>query len=327
MSGFTLTIPISRQCPLDGLVLYEPIDANLLDKCINSDLLKETYKETKRDFYPNEKIHLEKYAANVSRNLARVEYTRKDNFGIGRVNPVGLLGLHSLSRRTRHTLVKNTMTDVDIENAHNVILVQILQNNNYPKSYVNLQHYCDHREEWRTEIQTAFHLNDNEHVKSTDPQKKATPKEIAKDLILRILYGGGITKWKEAWNITQGSLPSKVIELEKEIASIHSYICDNNPALFDLCKQNNLAKGKDYNHQGTTCSWFLQDKECQILECVYQYCVENGYIGDDICALCNDGIMLETKHYDAKLLDELQLTVKEQLGFHLRFVEKQLNED
>ena len=47
MEGLALTIPIARNCPIDGLVLYEPVDANLLDKCIHSDLLKVNYTDSK----------------------------------------------------------------------------------------------------------------------------------------------------------------------------------------------------------------------------------------------------------------------------------------
>ena len=97
MEGLALTIPIARNCLLDGLVLYEPVDANLLDKCIHSDLLKVNYTATK--WFSCEKQQLEKYALNISRNLARVEYKRTEGFALGRVNPVGSIGLHSLTRK------------------------------------------------------------------------------------------------------------------------------------------------------------------------------------------------------------------------------------
>ena len=57
MEGLSVTIPIARNCPLDGLVLYEPVDANLLDKCTHSDLLKVNYTDTK--WFSCEKQQLE----------------------------------------------------------------------------------------------------------------------------------------------------------------------------------------------------------------------------------------------------------------------------
>ena len=121
------TTPLSRASIFDGIVLYEPVDAALLNKCINCDLLVEKYDDPK--WFHNEKTHLEKYAANISRNLARVEYSRTGGYNIGRFNPSGSLGLHSIRKQTRHTLVNGLMRDVDIENAHNILLSQILAHN------------------------------------------------------------------------------------------------------------------------------------------------------------------------------------------------------
>ena len=208
----------------------------MLDKCIHSDLLKVNYTDSK--WFNCEKQQLEKYALNISRNLARVEYKRTEGFAIGRVNPVGSIGLHSLTRKTRHTLVKKRMTDVDIENAHNIFLVQILQHNQYQGSFIGLMDYCDNRDTWRKMITDAYDLKNNETVRN----KKANPKEISKDLIFRVLYEGSVAKWKKAWSITQGTLPTK------ELKAIHTYICEMNPELFAFCKQNNIAKCKNYNH-------------------------------------------------------------------------------
>ena len=136
MEGLSLKIPIKRKCSLDGLILHEPVDINLLNKCINSDLLVTSYNDDK--WFKNEKQQLNKYAKNITRNLAQVEYRRKDGFEIGRVNPVGSLGLHSITRRTRSTLVNGLMRDVDIVNCHFVLLQQVLVHNNYNGSYKNV---------------------------------------------------------------------------------------------------------------------------------------------------------------------------------------------
>ena len=130
------------------------------------------------------------------------------------------------------------MTDVDIENAHNIFHVQILQHNQYQGSFIGLMDYCDNRDTWRKMITDAYDLKNNETVRN----KKANPKEISKDLIIRVLYEGSVAKWKKAWSITQGTLPTK------ELKAIHTYICEMNPELFAFCKQNNIAKCKNYNH-------------------------------------------------------------------------------
>ena len=45
--AFAKTIPLNRPSIFDGIVLYEPVNATLLDKCINSDLLVTNYNDPK----------------------------------------------------------------------------------------------------------------------------------------------------------------------------------------------------------------------------------------------------------------------------------------
>ena len=219
--GLLATCELERYNPLEGLVLYEPIDANLLQKCIESDLLKTNYRDDK--WFANEKTQLENYLLNVERNVARVEYRRVEGFKIGRVLPVRSRGLHSLSRRTRHTLVKGVMRDVDIENAHVIMFLQILKANTYQHDLSNLEDYCSNRESWREAIKIAFKLDENKYVKTENDKEKATPKEIAKDLIIRIMYGGSLSKWKKDWEIKEGETPTKVVNLIKDIKKIENH--------------------------------------------------------------------------------------------------------
>ena len=79
MPCLDLATTFPRQSPLNGLTLREPIDENLLDKCIHSYLLKTNYKDDK--WFKNEKIQLENYKEIIERDYANVEYNFKDNYG------------------------------------------------------------------------------------------------------------------------------------------------------------------------------------------------------------------------------------------------------
>jgi len=326
MSGLNLHIEIERDCVLDGLVLYEPIDENLLDKCINCDLLKTGY--TDKKWFENEKQQLENYKRKISRNLARVEYRRKEGYKIGRVNPVGSLGLHSLTRETRHTLVNGRMRDIDIECCHPVLLLQVLIHNNYKGSIKYIKDVVENRNKWTDIIAESYKLFDHSDVKKepTHERKLQIVKKLSKTLIIRICYGGSVSEWKKDNFIKEGSMPECVKNLVEEVKGIFAFICDSNQDLYKLCKQKNIEKGKDYNHEGTTTSWFLQDKECLILETIYTYCCDNNLITDDICALCNDGIMIQEENYTPDLLQKFESHVLEQTGFKVRFTEKSLDE-
>lgn len=329
MTALAKTIPLTRDSIFNGIVLYEPVDTALLNKVINSDLLLENYQDqARKQYYENEKTHLLNYQRNIKKNLARVEYKRTNGWGIGRFNPVGSLGLHTIHRQTRHTIANGLLRDIDIENAHNRFLQQILTHNDFKGEYDMLIDHNENREKWREEIITAYNLENNKFAKlPTEDKNYKKPKELAKNLIIRILYGGGLKKWKTAFEIPEDiPTPKKVAKLISQVYAIQKWVCYHNPELFTKCKANNIKKGKDYNHEGTTTSWFLQEKECLVLEEMYKYMVNNSYIKDDICALCNDGIMIQDKYYKPELLDELQVHIQQSTGFVLKLEEKPLTE-
>ena len=329
MTALAKTIPLTRDSIFNGIVLYEPVDTALLNKVINSDLLLENYSDqARKQYYENEKTHLLNYQRNITKNLARVEYKRTNGFEIGRFNPVRSLGLHTIHRQTRHTIANGLLRDIDIENAHNRFLQQILTHNDFKGEYDMLIDHNENREKWREEIITAYNLENNKFAKlPTEDKRYKKPKELAKNLIIRILYGGGLKKWKTAFEIPEDiPTPKKVAKLISQVYAIQKWVCYHNPELFTKCKANNIKKGKDYNHEGTTTSWFLQEKECLVLEEMYKYMVNNSYIKDDICALCNDGIMIQDKYYKPELLDELQVHIQQSTGFVLKLEEKPLTE-
>ena len=329
MTALAKTIPLTRESVFDGIVLYEPIDTALLNKVINSDLLLENYQDqARKQYFENEKTHLLNYQRNIKKNLARVEYKRTNGWGIGRYNPVGSLGLHTIHRQTRHTIANGLLRDIDIENCHNRLLEQTLTHNDFKGEYDMLIDHNENREKWREEIITAYNLENNKFAKlPTEDKRYKKPKELAKNLIIRILYGGGLKKWKTAWEIPEDiPTPKKVAKLISQVSAIQKWICYHNPELFKKCKANNIKKKKDYNHEGTTASWFLQEKECLVLEEMYWYMVDNGYIQNDICVLCNDGIMIQDKYYKPTLLDELQVHIQQTTGFVLKLEEKPLSE-
>ena len=117
---------------LNGMVMYEPINRPLLEKLINSDLLKLTVKNP-FVYYQNEKKHLEAYRDIINpAGYAVVTYNKSSNNPYGRCDPAGSLGLHSIRREIRHTLTEQLYIDIDIENAHPQLLLQICRANTIP---------------------------------------------------------------------------------------------------------------------------------------------------------------------------------------------------
>ncbi len=300
----------SVESKLDKLTLYEPVDVKILDKLINSDLLKVEFHNPLCKGYENEKQLLLSYKKLIKKGKAEVKYNKAKGIKYGRVNPHKALGLFSIRREIRHTLAKGTFIDIDIENCHPVILLQICEANDIETKY--LKKYVNKRQRYLDEVMENYKVSRDE----------------AKRLFIRLLYFGKFNSWI---NSCEHTTQKKEIEelpfiqnFALELNQIGTKILEANP---DLRKEVEKRKDNNYNLIGSVVSYFLQEYENRILEAVYLYCDENGYIKNNVAVLCADGLMIEEKYYKESLLNELVELVDKQFEFKVKFTTKEFNQD
>ena len=332
-----LTISPSNNS-LDGITLYEPVDVNILEKLINSTLLKDNFNNPfSGRFFSTEKQQLLKYKSLIKDGKAVINYNRSKN-PYGRSNPDNALGLYSIRREIRHTLAKKRFTDIDIENAHVVFLFQILRANKdtITISYKTLEDYVLNRQKYFDLIMDVYGCS----------------RDTAKNLFLILLFGGGFNAWIKK-NTTPDektgivNLDIKLVKkkyvkngeiqpieevkvFKKEVDVITKLISEKNIDLCNEVKRIKKEQGKEegtYNFHGSVCSFFLQEVEIRVLEIMFMHCVNNKYIKNDICVLCADGLMIETKYFDMKILNEFNTIVKEKTGLDLNFTTKEMKQD
>ena len=316
---------ICKKSHLDGITCKEPIDMNILNKLISSDLLRENFHNPFAEYNnSNELEQLTKYKALIDKEgYANVKYNKVKGLDYGRVNPFGALGLFSIRREIRQTLSKNKLVDIDIENAHPVMLLQICEQNNIEHTY--LKKYVNFRPKYLEQLQKAY-------LASIDDKNKL--KDVSKNLFIRLLYLGKIDGWFKDNNIEfkdtkeYHSTNKFIFGFEKEMEEIAQKICDKNPLLVELVKKRKDDQNKKkYNLNGAVMSYFLQEYECQILECMYHYCVKHKYIVNNVCVLCADGFMILKDNFKQELLNELEQEVFNQTGFKIKLTQKEMTQD
>lgn len=328
---------------LDGITLYEPVDLSILDKLINSTLLKETFHNPIcKILYNNERTQLLKYRSLIENGRAKVQYFKYDNNPYGRSNPENGLGLFTIRREIRHTLAGDGFEDVDIDNCHPAILEQVMGANDQETTF--LSDYIKNRASWLKMVQDHYKIKDLPHVKANPNLLKDT----AKNLFIRILFSGGVWKWKRDNMIPHGiETPEKIKEFETEIKRLNKVIAEANPDLVEIirkvkiqqkkmdedgyCIQTKEEKEKNkpkilYNINGSVSSYFLQEKEITILSHIFIYCKQKEYIKNDNSVLCADGIMIEKHLYKPELLKQLNIVVKLKTGFDLNFSNKPMDQ-
>lgn len=147
------------------------------------------------------------YAEKVEEEGYRlVAYSPVDH-GKGRVYADGALSLQSFSKKIRNTLARGLYHDIDMVNAHPIILRGICEENVW--SCVKLEHYINHRERVLEEVVTHFECTRGD----------------AKVLMLSLMYGGTVSAWIDRGNFKKtGAYPQFIIEYTAELKTIANEI-------------------------------------------------------------------------------------------------------
>ena len=267
----------------------ETIDHAVVTRLIDSGLLS-----TGRDggwmdkaYNCSEKTHLIKLRKKIKNDVLTVIY-KTPKSGYGRVEPRGCLSLGSLRKEVRHTLCEGQdWKDIDITNAHPEILRQLCSKANIECKA--LEYYCNNREPCLKDVTKLFiegFTEDN--------------RDVAKVLYIRLMYGGTAETWlkdmkKEGIidsSISCEMIPSNVFELQKEVDKISMTIHKINPDMVEAIKRVRKKMGKEHNFNGSFLSYYMQEWERRMLQCIYTMMVNNKYIRGTDAVLCYDGIMI-----------------------------------
>lgn len=244
--------------------------------CKNEDERKQKFEMMKSFCYSNIKTRGE---------IKRVySYTQTTPLEIGGRLYCGN-SIQGLPKDLRGLLLQGISTDIDMKNAHPVILKYICQLNGI--ACPNLSWYVDHRDEVLTNFgsdgKTAFlkAVNDDKlNKKISDPFFKDFDKECKR--------------------------------IQKEVTSLECYkhIADSVPSV------------RTYNWLGSAINRILCVFENKILQKVISVCNSNQV---EICALMFDGLMMYGNHYEnEELLNSIMVSVNEEFtGLNMVFCYKE----
>ena len=288
---------------LSGLVCYETTDRNQLNNLLISDVLIKdlTYKQ----IHYTEFEQLVKYYGGLQEDgTIKVTYNRAM---YGRSNPSKAMGLYNIRRQIRQTLTKDIYIDIDIVNCHPTILYSILKNNNIECDL--LEDYILNRDKYFNIVMVEYNVD----------------KEKAKQLFIRLLYGGDFKKWLVENGLEKLNVNEVILKFNIDMWRINKIIADNNKVLgvWVLDRKKDDIK-KKHSYDSTTVAYFLQEKEVQILEQMYIHCINKGYIINNNVSLCADGLMIPKENYSFNILDEFTLLIKDKFNMELKFTKKEM---
>jgi len=306
----------------NGLICKEPVDEYVLHKLINSDLLQIACHSVNCKQYENEKEQLMCYTKLVKDGYAHVLYTKTE---IGRAKARNGLSYLNIRRQIRHTLADDSMVDIDIDNCHPVLMVQMLKNYGY--NCQHLKSYVQNRKWWLNLVCKHWNI-DKKHEGNV-----VLLKDIPKNLFLRLLYHGGYKKWEIDNDLEKRiDLPQELIEFMEEIKAIGQIFVELNPELLSVVEKQQIKSGKvdesgnSLNAVGSLCSCIMQEKENLVLEIIYKYLVFTKRIRDNVVSLCADGLMISKEYYTDSVLKELVGEIFIKSGFVVAMSRKEMDQ-
>ena len=151
-------------------------------------------------------------------------------------------------------------------------------------------------------------------------------REATKKLFMMLLYRGGFKNWAKDNDVKASKLDISK-RLREELLYIRLKFVELNPLIYaeveaDIKKRKQVKTQYDINNR--TVSYYTQEIENRILETIYSYCRDNGYISNGVCSLCYDGLMLEKHRYKPELLLIFNTIILETFGLDLKFEEKKM---
>lgn len=279
---------------LENLTYTEYIDYNNAYKIVQNweDIFKALPKKRQTKItnsYSDPLINLKKIIKNKS-NVLHTKYNFSKNLKTyGRLF-ASSVSLQSMPREIRNALAFGKYYDIDMKNAHPVLLAQYCKKNNI-----------------RCDIVDKYIANREDILNEISKQNNITLEE-GKFVILSILNGGVCEDIK-----------GEFIDLfKKEMKDIHNMMCKINIEEYKKVKSR-----KDWNKEGTLVNVILCKLEHQLLMNAVYFMRSKGY---NVDALVFDGFMVRKGELkiDEDILKELENYIKEKTEYNMLFVDKSI---
>ena len=275
--------------------LSETFDANKLNHIIeNFEDFKKQLRWRARYDEIDPFLITKRYLERSRHGVVNVDYKQKRGFG--RFCAVKSMSLQTIPREIRHTISRDFYFDIDMVNAHPVILEYLCLK--YGFNCDSLIQYTHNRETLLKEVLI---------------KGKVADRDKAKQIYLSLTNGGS-----EDYGLVDN--PSDHLrDYKDEMLRLHSHFAFKFPEKFAITKASRIKSGKDYNHEAGFMNTLLCDMENEILMKMYEFF---GKV--DNAVLCFDGIMLPNdKDYD---ISGCEKTLFDYFGIDMSIKQKTMNE-
>jgi hypothetical protein len=232
---------------------------------------------------------MRKYLGKVSKNnTIKVRYNQID--GHGRFFADHALSLQSIKREIRQTICNEFYDDIDMVNAHPVILLYLCKKENLETPY--LEKY----------------VNDRDKVLDDT----GLSRDQAKQSYLVMV---------NADECTVKCTNEHMKGFNEEMIKVHKYFVNRDKREYLKNVETRRQKGKFHNNEGAYVNNLMCQMENEILMCIHEY-----FKSPSDCVLCFDGIMLRKGTATDKTIKACMRVIKKKHGIDMKLKMKPMEE-
>jgi hypothetical protein len=295
------------------IVLTETFNADLLTKCIYHPDVWEADKAALRQYLSASK------PLEGSRRQIRVRYDyaavhRKAKKGRVYAPFTPYKALQGMWNKVRNLIAGEYYWDLDMVNAQPTLMRQIAAGKGWSSPLLN--QYCAGRDAILADTQAHYGVD----------------RDTAKELYIRLLYGGGEKNWRLDYKIADSVAIFPFADaLSTEMATLGRLIVLDYPAIMKQAVKSLRAKGKeesDYNVRNSTVSLLMQDEENRCLQAAKGYLSTQGR--PMTCEIFDGGHiakLLGESECPAALLAGIMEAVKVATGYDTIWISKPMVSD
>jgi len=261
---------------------------------INTSVLQSIVDVVDKDMVEEERKKFRRYAKQMISGTKIAEYSQAD-YGKGRLYVVNTPSIGGFSAWIRNALVEGLYHDIDMVNCHPVFLQSLCKRNGWE---------CP---------QLLYYIENREQVLKDVVRFVVCTRSDAKELMLRLMFGGKAETWKKELHKSRAKLPPFIIEFAKELDRLMTNVSTTFSSF--------PAPGKK-NPRASRMSLLLQDMENNVLMVMSDFFKQNGY---EPGVYMFDGLMVHKKPDEPitrELLDRCQAEITKRTGWTVKLEEK-----
>lgn len=317
----TLVAKTSPLCS-SRLSFQERIDRKTLRKLMKCPQLRSVCSD-ETDY--QEQLSILKWISKIMKgNCVGINYSFPKHRKFGRVYPIGYPSQGRMWRQIRGTLIGDNYVDIDIENAHPTMMLQLAQQFKRSEELpaTQLLHYVNHRQECLSNLMSGV---------------PGLTRDNAKNIYIALLYGGNVDYClrfhKAPAEFYHSPTYTHLREFSEQLSEFKEFINKQNPDIVAETREAHMEY-REYEVYRSAFSVYLQDWERRVLEEVVAFCKEKGLLGEnkrryDAC-LMFDGLAINKQAVEKygleRLLSELSSHISATIGFNLKFSAKPMEQ-